>query len=76
MMVAVGFNPRKGTAQPSRVASRRLNSRSQMPFFRFDSVASAGLGWGVQPSLRDGGLAKIARPWVETHGYHQMSLRD
>ena len=75
-MVAVGFNPRKGIPQPSRVAWRRLNSRSQMPFFLFDSVASTGLGWGVQPSLRDGGHTKIARPWAETHGYHQMSLRD
>ena len=72
MMVAVGFNPRKGISQPSRVASRRLNSRSQMPCFLFDSVASACLDLSVQPSLRDGGHTKIAQTWVETHGYHQM----
>jgi len=62
MTVAVGFNPRKRTSQPSRVAARRLNSRSKMPFFLFDFVA---FGFGrTQPSLRDGGNKKIARPWV------------
>jgi len=76
MLVAVGFNPRKGISQPSRVAWRRLNSCSQMPFLLFASEVSACLGFGVQPSLRDGGHTKIARPWVETHGYQQMSLRD
>jgi prepilin-type N-terminal cleavage/methylation domain-containing protein len=39
-----------------------------------DFVAERRLS--LQPSLCDGGFRAPRRPWVETHGYRQTSLRD
>jgi hypothetical protein len=30
----------------------------------------------IQSSLRDEPFSPYPNPWVETHGYHRMSLRD
>jgi len=63
-MVAVGFNPRFGDPIIAGVAERRLNSLDY------------GIPTAIQSSLRDETNVCDSFPWVETHGYRQMSLRD
>ena len=70
-MVAVGFNPRLTFASHDFVAERRLNRccgiGHQLGFCRRDPN---------QSSLRDEMRLRSPKPWVETNGYHRVSLRD
>ena len=69
--VAVGFNPRLPIAQTDFVAERRLNHRHAI-----GRQLDASDRPTIQSSLRDERVARHPNPWVETHGYHRMSLRD
>ena len=69
--VAVGFNPR--SAIPPTLSSRSddgiLSARSAIHFIRAADPR-------FPSSLRDESFRCHRPPWVETHGYRQMSLRD
>lgn len=64
-------------------ALARPSRRSKPRLFRCSTVHTAtttthasNLRLTYQLSLCDKRLLRHPRPWVETHGYHQMSLRD
>ena len=64
MMVAVGFNPRFAASHDE---------------LRRGATLETWLPLGTRPhhaSRRDATFISSLEPWVETHGYHQVSLRD
>ncbi len=70
MRIAVGFNPRNGFAQRSRVAERRLNSTE--PHF---VVLAPGVCEHFMRRYATRSHADVT-PWVETHGYpHSVATR-
>jgi hypothetical protein len=69
--VAVGFNPRSAITPNNLVAERRLNHRHTIGH-QVHSRRSPR----IPSSLRDESFPRHRHPRVETHGYHQMSLRD
>ena len=71
-MVAVGFNPRLRMPRKEFVAERRLNRRG-------DDANSIDGGMTWRWFNRRSATKWVwhdCRPWVETHGYRRMSLRD
>ena len=76
---------RRATAEGSRGFQPTVGNHAK-PFRRGATIEPSPHDWPpkecvlssphIQSSLRDEPFTRHRHPWVETHGYHQMSLRD